>query len=221
MFDSYGRKCNSRFFVNYGFSLEMNKDNEALMRFKLQQNFQQYDLKLRMLGGEHCAQKDFQIPKMYSEKKVKECFSFLRFMHARGPEIMLLSSAEGFRIDDIEPLSKRNEKSALVSLYQGAKQSMKLFDTTLEYDNRLLADENKYPMFSNERNTVLMRRGEKEVLQHFIDLSQVCIKLLGMQWKELKQAVLRKYNNNTEPISHYVNHVVVPLSKDKLARAYG
>ena len=27
--DSYGRKCNSRFFVNYGFALEENVDNEV------------------------------------------------------------------------------------------------------------------------------------------------------------------------------------------------
>jgi len=29
VFDSYGRKCNSRFFVNYGFSLDDNSDNRV------------------------------------------------------------------------------------------------------------------------------------------------------------------------------------------------
>lgn len=29
VFDSYGRKCNSRFFVNYGFALTDNEDNEG------------------------------------------------------------------------------------------------------------------------------------------------------------------------------------------------
>merc|ERR1719250_261191 len=35
VFDSYGRKCNSRFFVNYGFVPEVNEDNEAVMRISL------------------------------------------------------------------------------------------------------------------------------------------------------------------------------------------
>ena len=35
IFASYGCKCNSRFFVNYEFSLEHNLDNEAIMSFEL------------------------------------------------------------------------------------------------------------------------------------------------------------------------------------------
>ena len=32
VYDSYGRKCNSRFFVNYGFSLDDNEeDNEGMV----------------------------------------------------------------------------------------------------------------------------------------------------------------------------------------------
>ena len=32
VYDSYGRKCNSRFFVNYGFALDDNEaDNEGLL----------------------------------------------------------------------------------------------------------------------------------------------------------------------------------------------
>merc|ERR1712048_517204 len=40
IYDSYGRKCNSRFFVNYGFALENNPDNEACIkiRFNKQKN---------------------------------------------------------------------------------------------------------------------------------------------------------------------------------------
>jgi hypothetical protein len=33
VFDSYGRKCNSRFFVNYGFTLDQNEDNEGRFFF--------------------------------------------------------------------------------------------------------------------------------------------------------------------------------------------
>lgn len=208
------------FFVNYGFSLEHNRDNEALMQFTLHPNYKQYDLKVRMLGGDAnkntvSVARSFQIPKMYSEKKVKECFSFLRFMHAAGPEIMLLSSSDQFRIDDIEPLSKQNEKFALMSLLGSAKKALSLFDTALDYDNKLLADLENYPMFSNERNTILMRRGEKEVLHHFIKLSQTCIQLLDLPWKDLKQQTQRKYSNKDDLVAQYINSVIVPLCKVK------
>ena len=33
LFDSYGEKCNSRFFVHYGFTLEENDANQAQLRF--------------------------------------------------------------------------------------------------------------------------------------------------------------------------------------------
>ena len=117
IFDSYGRKCNSRFFVNYGFSLELNLDNEALMTFELPRNDPQYAIKARHLGfsvGDDLSfaqrdivKKDFQIPKAYKEKKVKEAFSFLRVLHAQGNEFLIISSADGLRLEDIPPLSIR------------------------------------------------------------------------------------------------------------------
>lgn len=35
----------------------------------------------------------------------------------------------------------------------------------------------------NERNCVIMRRGEKEVLQFYVDLARECIPKLNEQWK--------------------------------------
>lgn len=37
VFDSYGRKCNGRFFVNYGFALDVNEDNESVLRAQLKE----------------------------------------------------------------------------------------------------------------------------------------------------------------------------------------
>ena len=51
IFDSYGRKCNSRFFVNYGFALDENEDNEAVVRVALPSTDSHYNMKIRFLGG--------------------------------------------------------------------------------------------------------------------------------------------------------------------------
>merc|ERR1711970_233894 len=160
VFDSYGRKCNSRFFVNYGFSLENNLDNEALMVLSLLPTFSNYKLKRMLLGGskgeEEGVVREFQIPMNYRETKVKECFSFLRVIHAHGKEMKTFSER---RAVFVPPLSIRNEQLSLLALSKAAKISLEKFDHTLEHDNALLADEENYRKLSNRRNIVLMRRG--------------------------------------------------------------
>ena len=96
IFDSYGRKCNSRFFVNYGFSLEDNEDNQVALYLGLQRDDPHFAMKCRYLGGPRAGAQlqRFQIPIDYKEKATKECFSFLRFAHAKDSELLLLSSEE-------------------------------------------------------------------------------------------------------------------------------
>ena len=217
IFDSYGRKCNSRFFVNYGFSLEYNADNEARMVFELPRNDAQFTIKAKYLGFNihgNNFRKEFQIPRQYKEKKVKECFSFLRVLHAQGNEFLIISSHDGIRLDDIPPLSIRNETNVLTSLAVAATKALKLFDTTLDYDNDLLKDEVKYPRFSNDRNAVLMRRGEKEVLTFYIDLMKICIPLF--KTKDAKDCMNKinaekRLRSNDSLFTQYVTHVVIPL----------
>ena len=134
IYDSYGRKCNSRFFVNYGFSLENNDDNEALLIFELPHTDSQWQLKLRYLqmhdqntsnnnvsNNSHMPNynnhfqnnnnhnnnnnenhnentdpnyyREFQIPRHYKEKKVKEAFSFLRILNAQGKDFFVISGS--------------------------------------------------------------------------------------------------------------------------------
>merc|ERR1712130_165788 len=222
IFDSYGRKCNSRFFVNYGFSLEHNLDNEALMTFELPRNDPQYAIKARHLGfnnnsndsnKQDIVKKDFQIPKHYKEKKVKEAFSFLRVLHAQGNEFLIISSADGLRLEDIPPLSIRNETNVLTSLAVAATKSLKKFSTTLDHDNELLRNEELYPRFGNKRNAVLMRRGEKEVLTFYVDLMKICVSLFKMKVKELKMKLRKdkRFKDLDSPLMQYINHVVIPL----------
>jgi len=215
IFDSYGRKCNSRFFVNYGFSLERNPDNEALMTLELPRADPQFAIKARHLNLDkaHGHRKDFQIPRQYKEKKVKECFSFLRVLHAQGNEFLIISSADGLRLEDIPPLSIRNETNVLTSLAVAATKSLKKFRTSLDEDNALLADEDAYPMFTNARNAVLMRRGEKEVLTFYVNLMKVCCQLFKMKAKELKLKLRKekRFKDADSPLMQYVNHVVIPL----------
>lgn len=220
IFDSYGRKCNSRFFVNYGFSLEKNPDNEARLEFNLLPTYPQYNMKVLMLGEtfdeedeerDQGVTREFQIPMSYKEKKTKACFSFLRFIHAHEKEMLLMS--EDINLDDIPPISVKNEQLSLLALAKAAKASLDKFDTSLAEDNALLNDEENYPKMSNKRNIVLMRRGEKEVLDFYKNLARTCIPLFRIQWKDLKKVVASKYKSEDDPLANYVKSVVVPLVK--------
>ena len=45
VFDSYGRKCNSRFLLNYGFIVENNDSNEFPFMVKFTEKCKNYDIK--------------------------------------------------------------------------------------------------------------------------------------------------------------------------------
>jgi len=212
VYDSYGRKCNSRFFVNYGFSLDDNEDNEVVIRLQLPKADAHFAMKLRMLGGrETSAKREFQIPANYKEKKTKELFSFMRFVHAKDSELLLLSSSDGFKLDEIEPISIANEIKALTDISDACKVVVKGFDTTLEHDIKLL-ESGELPMYSNLRNCVIMRRGEKEVLHWFIELAEKAIPLLQMNWRDLKRTAAKSYQKNSK-FDAYVTGAIVPLVK--------
>merc|ERR1712154_219195 len=203
-------------------SLEHNLDNEALMTFELPRNDPQYAIKARHLGfnnnsnntgNQNIVKKDFQIPKQYKEKKVKEAFSFLRVLHAQGNEFLIISSTDGLRLEDIPPLSIRNETNVLTSLAVSATKSLKKFETSLDFDNNLLKNQEEYPKYSNKRNAILMRRGEKEVLTFYVNLMKICIKLFKMKFKDLKNKIRKdkKFKDNDSAVMQYINHVVIPL----------
>jgi len=212
IFDSYGRKCNSRFFVNYGFSIDKNNDTEAVIQVKLPRTDPQYSMKIRFLGNQEIhAKREFQIPANYKEKKDKEFFSFLRFIHARDSELLVVSSGDGIKVDDIEPISIRNEIAVLNHISVVCKNHLAAFEHSFEHDNELLKS-GKLKMYSNERNAVVMRRGEKYVLTWFITLAEKATKYLKMQWKDLKRIAARCYQSSDKH-DHYITMVVVPLVK--------
>lgn len=206
VYDSYGRKCNSRFFVNYGFALDENDDNEAVLRVGLPKMDPHYAMKINILRGERNAQREFQVPATYREKKTKEFFSFMRFLHARDNEMAVIPSEES-KIDSIEPISTRNEIAVLKHIALVARAVLKGFETTLEEDEKEIE---KLEMYSNIRNCYVMRMGEKRVLHWFLKLEAEAIPMLEMQWKDLKKIAAKCYQENNA-FNQYITAVVAPL----------
>jgi histone-lysine N-methyltransferase SETD3 len=222
VFDSYGRKCNSRFFVNYGFALEENEDdNEAVLRFCPRPHLDPaYATKLRMLHPAHAftLNREFQVPASYREtsdreKKSKEMFSYLRLVVAVDSELIVMGGGteDRLKLEDIEPVSVRNEREVLRMIRGAAEEALAAFDQTLDEDEDILRAE-LYSRYSNERNCVLMRRGEKQVLRWYVRLADVCMELLAKPWKDVKRQLLRSHQS-TSPADYYITNVIEPLFK--------
>jgi histone-lysine N-methyltransferase SETD3 len=216
IYDSYGRKCNSRFFVNYGFSLEDNEDNQIAIYVGLLRDDPHYSMKCRYVGGPRAGAQlqRFQIPIDYKEKVTKECFSFLRFAHAKDSELLLLSSEEKeVNVKDVSPISIRNEMSVVRHIARACTACVNEFDTTVEEDERMLRGEGMDRVLTmNERNAILMRKGEKEVGVYYIELEKEMDKLVNMPWKDFKRTAAKAYNGRGK-FDAYITGVVVPLLK--------
>jgi histone-lysine N-methyltransferase SETD3 len=218
VYDSYGRKCNSRFFVNYGFALDDNEDdNEVVLHFKPSpSNDPFYLTKLRMLP--HCVtlDREFQVPATYREtsdreKKTREMFAWLRFVVAVDSELMGMGGGERLKVEEVEPVSVRNEREVLRMVKGVAEVTLGGFDTTLEEDEELLRS-GVYEMYSNERNCVVMRRGEKQVLRWYVQLADVGMELLSKPWNVVKKQTAKCFQSSS-PLDYYIAHVIVPLVK--------
>jgi histone-lysine N-methyltransferase SETD3 len=195
VFDSYGRKCNSRYFVNYGFSLDTNEDNQVALFFSLprpsddadQQALMSYQLKAKLIGPH---MRRFQIPFEHKEKVTRKCVSFLRVAYANIEELVPLTKLDS--LEKIDPISIQNEALVMTAIAEKARETLAGFPTTLEEDNRILAEEK---LTMNVRACVLMRRGEREVLQAYIDLDQTIQTVKDMDLRQLKKYLSRHVNN--------------------------
>lgn len=166
--DSYGRKCNSRFFVNYGFVLPDNPDNEAVINLPAPTcDHRFYDL-LTFLGGRSqgggCR---FQVSVDY--ERAGPLLSYLRLLCADGDENVTLPGLAGPTIA-VPPISRRNEAAALEALQNACAVTLRDFDTTLGEDEELLRSQSLTP---NERNAIVVRQGEKRVLHHYLEMTRV------------------------------------------------
>jgi histone-lysine N-methyltransferase SETD3 len=201
IFDSYGRKCNSRYFVNYGFSLDVNEDNQVALFFQLPRPAQDadeaelmaYQLKAKLIGS---SMRRFQIPFEHKEKVTRKCVSFLRVAYATVEELVPLTKLPS--VEKIEPISIQNEAKVMYHLARQAEVILAGFPTTLEEDNKELADpESKLTM--NGRFCKLMCRGEKEVLHAYIDLDRTIQHVKDMDHRTLKK-YLASHVNNVAPM---------------------
>lgn len=218
VFDSYGRKCNSRFFVNYGFALEDNSDNETVLRFVLDQSDPLFPLKQKYIGPESLA---FQIPADLQHEKTLELFSFARWLVAKNEDVKLFFKQKNFALDKIIPITLENEGNAISAIKEASKRCLDGFETSLEEDEYFYRNR-KDELSFNVRNCYLMRMGEKRVCHFFIDFADLILPLISSPLSDFKANTKKIKKNLTKhhtSLDWYFQDVILPLQLDQIGLA--
>ena len=177
VYDSYGKKCNSRFFLNYGFINENNDANEVPIKIKLDEDDVLYPVKQKLVGFSD--EKTIRVSEDLTEKNMIHLFSYLRFVEFAGDPMTLYKyqfqqpTKKGedddeesvFQGTNIPPISIENEKRILQKIEKLSIEQYKQYPTTYEEDLKIL--ETNKEMTWTQRNCVLMRSGEKKVFSLF------------------------------------------------------
>ena len=176
VFDSYGIKCNSRFLLNYGFTVENNEDNEFKIILVLNESSPFFKEKMAFLGKKNITKK-FSLVLNQSDNKINQFFSFLRF---------LLYNKPNFKdVDTNKPISVQSE----IILFTKIKEIMILYlskyPTSLEYDIQFFAN-NKNNMGFNEYNCYVIRIGEKKILNYYLNMANDILQLLNMDKTDIE-----------------------------------
>lgn len=207
VYDSYGRKCNSRYFLNYGFVVEDNDANEVPITISLREDDPLYSVKADIL--KNCRSKTIRVTEDLTEKNMIHFFSFLRFVSFKGDPMVLykFQIQEGslkrtdedneenyFRCSNVPPISAENEMMVLVQIKEQCSFQLKGYPTTYEEDLKIL--QTHKDLTYNQRNCVMMRSGEKKILIFLQRLAELGLELLAMPYKKAKEVLKKDQDGN-------------------------
>ena len=184
--DSYGKKCNSRFLLNYGFINRNNDANEYPFKARINENDEQFTVKKHLMGS---SSQTIRLQADVNEPTFNEFLGLLRFIELEDmSEIPRLiqecqDDKSQFKATKIQPISIQNEKAALLHFTKLAKEGLSRYPTTLEDDIEILKGE----LTENQRNCTLMRQGEKVILHYFLDMVDFVLPLFDLPVKEFKK----------------------------------
>ncbi|MFY0576215.1 SETD3 family histone-lysine N-methyltransferase [Cystobacter fuscus] len=111
-------------------------------------------------------------------------FSFLRIAAAVPNDIEDISSRVMSGERALGPLSVENEENVLELLAATCQARLSIFPTSLAQDEELLRGGSLSP---NARNCVLVRRAEKQLIEDYLEMTRVCLKLLRTPREEVER----------------------------------
>ena len=223
IFDSYGRKTNARFLLNYGFCLEDNDTSEFLMTINFNENYPLFEQKKNFFQNECQLMRTFNLNNNFYESQIIELLSFLRFILFDGDINELynaISSSENIYNGEvpltfyyIQPISKELEIKVLKHLSLLCRRALGKYQTTFEEDLNLI--KTKKNISFNLRNCLLLLMSEKTVLSYFIYFCEYCLELLRLKTQiEVLTKLSTDYKYSDCQFDFYIQEIVLKLVND-------
>jgi len=220
IFDSYGRKTNARFLLNYGFCLEDNDTSEFLITVNFNQNYPLYEQKKKFFQNEYELVRRFNLNNNFYESQIIELLSFLRFILFEGDIDELynaISSSDNIYNEEvpltfyyIQPITKELEIKVLKHLSLLCRRALGKYPTTFEEDLNLI--KTKKNISFNLRNCLYLLMSEKTVLSYFIYFCEYCLELLKLKTQmEVLTKLSTDYKYSDCQFDFYIQEVVLKL----------
>ena len=197
VFDSYGIKCNSRFLLNYGFTVENNEDNEFKIILSMNESSPLFKEKITFLGGKNYTKK-FSLVINNAESKITPFFSFLRF---------IFYNKSNFKdVNTSKPISVENEIILFNKIKELMKNYLSKYPTTLDYDIDYL-NKNRKKLDFNEYNCYIIRIGEKKILNYYLNMANDILQLLNMNKSDVKKLFKNMVDKIDNQITNNINSI--------------
>ena len=163
VYTDYGRRSNTYFLQNYGFTLADNPHDEATIWVAPPPWGPQRDRRSREFGALDGGRRRFKLS--VCGPKGAEVISFFRLALARGDEVGRAIHPDS---GEIPVLSDRNESAVMEALGEACRNALRRYPSTVEEDDALLAA----GVAGNARNCIVARRGEKVVLRTWAEWAE-------------------------------------------------
>ena len=221
IFDSYGKKTNARFLLNYGFCLDDNDTSEYLLTVELTEDYPLFNLKKIFFQNEDDLARSFNLNNNFYESQIIELLSFLRFLLFDG-EISTLYKAINNNFNHnkeqpllfyyIPPFNKENEIKVLRHLNYLCRNALDKYPTSFEEDQYQYNYLNEKDLNFNLRNCLLLLMSEKTVLSYFIYFCEYCLELFRFDSEiEILEKLSKDYELNDCQFEFYIQEVILKL----------
>ena len=220
IFDSYGKKTNARFLLNYGFCLEDNDTSEYLLTVEFNDKYPLYEIKKKLFfQNELEMTKCFNLNNNFYESQILELLSYLRFILFDG-DINILYNEINKNVNYKEelslifyyvpPINKNLEIKVLKHLYYLCRKSLAKYPTTFEEDQYIY--KNKENISFNLRNCLLLLMSEKTVLSYFLFFCEYCLDLFCLTNKnEIMTKIDNDFKNEQCQFDFYIQEIILKL----------
>ena len=233
IFDSYGKKSNARFLLNYGFSIENNETSEYNLTINSTDtfgwenyNWPMIELKKNIFKNEEFS-KSFNLTINFQESQILELINFLRFLTFDGDINYLkkaVISAKNTLSPDMSinyyffyPVNKTNEINVLKYLKNLCEKALQKYPTTLYQDQTIYNENKNNKDFNfNYRNCLLLVISEKKVLIYYIEFCNYCLKLLNMRnKKKVLEKISKDLQDSDVKFNFYIKDSILKLINDE------